>query len=129
MLGDLVAGLAVSKYLIITAIVIMYIILGCFLDIYACIMLTVPIIYPVIIGLGFDPIWFGVIIILVVSMGVITPPIGLNVYVIKGVASEVPMETIFKGVWPFVIAILVCIFLLIAFPQIATFLPNLFFRN
>ena len=75
--------------------------------------------------LGYNPIWFGVITVLVVAMGVITPPVGMNVFIIKGVAKDVPLETIFKGVWPFIIAIFACIALLIIFPQIAIFLPNM----
>jgi len=75
--------------------------------------------------LGYDPIWFGVIIVMVVAMGVITSPEGMNVYIVKGVAKTVPLELIFKGVWPFLIAIIVCLVLLISFPQLATFLPSL----
>ncbi|MGD9117438.1 MAG: TRAP transporter large permease subunit, partial [Dehalococcoidia bacterium] len=74
--------------------------------------------------LGFDPIWFGVIIVLVTEMGVITPPVGVNVYVIKGVAEDVPLESIFKGILPFLAAILVAVIILMIFPQIATFLPS-----
>ncbi|GAI51534.1 unnamed protein product [marine sediment metagenome] len=74
--------------------------------------------------LGFDPIWFGVIIVLVAEMGVITPPVGVNVYVVKGVAKDVPLETIFRGILPFTVAVLICLVILIAFPQITTFLPS-----
>jgi TRAP-type C4-dicarboxylate transport system permease large subunit len=91
----------------------------------ALITLTVPIIYPVVLVLNFDPIWFGVIIVLVTEMGVITPPVGLNVYVIKGVAEDVPLESIFKGILPFLAAIIVAVIILMIFPQIATFLPGL----
>lgn len=103
----------------------LYLVGGCFMDALALITLTVPIIYPVVLVLGFDPIWFGVIIVLVTEMGVITPPVGLNVYVIKGVAPDVPLESIFKGVLPFLAALLVAVGILMAFPQIATFLPGL----
>ena len=94
------------------------------MDSLAMITLTVPVLYPVILKLGFDPIWFGVIIVLVGEMGVITPPVGINVYVIKGVALDVPLETIFRGIFPFLAAIIVCTILLIAFPQIALYLPK-----
>jgi C4-dicarboxylate transporter DctM subunit len=87
--------------------------------------LTVPIIYPVVMVLGYDPIWFGVIIVLVTEMGVITPPVGINVYVIKGIAQDVPLETIFKGIFPFLGAQIATIVLLVAFPKIATFLPGM----
>ena len=95
------------------------------MDALALITLTIPIIYPLILSLGFDPIWFGVIVVLVTEMGVITPPVGINVYVIKGIAEDVSLETIFKGILPFLAALIVAVVILIAFPQIATFLPNL----
>ena len=95
------------------------------MDALALITLTVPIIYPVVMALGFDPIWFGVIIVLVTEMGVITPPVGVNVYVIKGIAKDVPLGTIFKGTVPFLIALIVAVGILIARPEIATFLPGL----
>lgn len=95
------------------------------MDALALITLTIPILYPVVLGLGFDPIWFGVIIVLVTEMGVITPPVGVNVYVIKGIAEDVPLETIFKGILPFLGAQIVTVAILMGFPQIATFLPSL----
>ena len=106
-------------------IVLLYLTGGFFMDALALITLTIPIIYPVVLALGFDPIWFGVIIVLITEMGVITPPVGINVYVIKGIAEDVPLETIFKGTIPFLIALLVAAAILIIFPQIATFLPGL----
>ena len=123
-LSEWVGGLGISRYVIMTFILIGYLIAGCFMDSLAMITLTVPILYPVILKLGFDPIWFGVIIVLVVEMGVITPPVGMNVYVIKGVAPDVPLETIFRGIFPFLIAIIICTIILIIFPQIALFLPS-----
>lgn len=120
------SNLNLPPFMIMIVILIIYLILGCFIDALAMILLTVPIFYPVVVEvLGYNPIWFGVIIVLVVAMGVITPPVGMNVFIIKGVAKDVPLETIFKGVWPFVIAIFVCVGLLIIFPQLATFLPDL----
>ena len=94
------------------------------MDGFALIVLTVPIMYPMVMALGFDPIWFGIIIVLVVEMGTITPPVGVNVYVISGVAKDVPLETIFKGIFPFLGALIVVAALLVIFPQIATFLPS-----
>jgi C4-dicarboxylate transporter DctM subunit len=88
-------------------------------------MLTVPIFYPVITFLGYDPIWFGVVIVLITQIGVITPPMGINVYVVSGVARDVPLETIFKGVLPLLLALIIGTLLLIPFPQIALFLPSL----
>jgi TRAP-type C4-dicarboxylate transport system permease large subunit len=90
------------------------------------VLLTVPIFYPIVVDvLGYSPIWFGVIIVMVVAMGVITPPVGMNVFIIKGVASDIPLEKIFKGVWPFLFALLACILLLLLFPSLVTFLPDL----
>ncbi len=119
-------ALALPPFVVLLIIVFIYLILGCFIDALALVLLTVPIFYPVVVGtLGYDPIWFGVIVVLVVAMGVITPPVGMNVYVIKGVAPDVPLETIFKGIWPFLGAVIICILILMAFPQLATFLPDL----
>jgi len=123
-LSEWVSGLAVSRYIIMVFIIFGYLIGGCFMDSLALITLTVPILYPVIVELGFNPIWFGVIIVLVGEMGVITPPVGINVYIIKGVAEDVPLETIFRGIFPFLIALVVCTIILIAFPEIALFLPS-----
>ena len=99
-LAEWLGGLAVSRYVIMGFIIFGYLIAGCFMDSLAMITLTVPVLYPVILKLGFSPIWFGVIIVLVGEMGVITPPVGINVYVIKGVALDVPLETIFRGYFP-----------------------------
>ena len=123
-LSEWVGGLGMSPNVIMGFIIFGYLIGGCFMDSLALVTLTIPILYPVVMGLGFDSIWFGVIIVLVAEMGVITPPVGINVYVIKGVAPDVPLETIFRGIFPFLGAIIVCAAILIAFPQIALFLPS-----
>ena len=104
-------------------IMVMYLVLGCLMDAMAMIILTVPIIYPVIIQLGFDPIWFGVIIVMTVELGLIHPPVGMNVFVIKSVVKDVSFTTIFKGVIPFVITDLLRLLILISFPIIALWLP------
>lgn len=124
-LAGWVGGLTLPTTAIIGLIILLYLIGGCFMDALALITLTIPIIFPLVLTLGFDPIWFGVIIVLVTEMGVITPPVGVNVYVIKGIAKDVPLETIFKGIFPFLGALIVAVGILIAFPQIATFLPSL----
>lgn len=118
-------SLPFSPYVILAGILLIFIVLGTVMDTLAIIMLVVPIVFPSILKLGFDPIWFGVIMARISEIGLITPPVGLNVYVIKGVAKDVPLSTIFKGVIPFLIADLVGITLLIAFPQISLLLPNL----
>ncbi len=120
-----VSELSLPTVIVMGMIVLMYLFGGFFMDALALITLTIPIIYPLVLSLGFDPIWFGVIIVLVTEMGVITPPVGINVYVIKGIAEDVSLETIFKGVFPFLIALIVAVGILIAFPQIATFLPSM----
>ena len=124
-LADWVGGLPLPPMAIMGVIVLVYLIGGCFMDAMALVVLTVPVIFPVVGKLGFDPIWFGVIIVLVSEMGVITPPVGVNVYVIKGIAPEVPLEDIFKGIFPFLIAILINVGILMAFPKLALILPGL----
>jgi TRAP-type C4-dicarboxylate transport system permease large subunit len=94
------------------------------MDAFAMVLITMPILYPLVLSLGFDPIWFGVLIVIMMEMGMITPPIGMNVFVIKGIAKDVPMYHIFQGAFPFVIAMALCVGIIIAFPQIALFLPR-----
>jgi len=124
-LADWIGGLPIHPMAVMGVVVLIYLIGGCFMDSMALVVLTVPVIYPVVVRLGFDPIWFGVIIVLVSEMGVITPPVGVNVYVIKGIAPEIPLETIFKGIFPFLIAIVVITGILMVFPKIALILPGL----
>lgn len=119
-------SLPLPPFAVMAVVSFIYLVLGCFIDALAMILLTIPIFYPLVVHtLGYDPIWFGVVIVLTVAMGVITPPVGMNVYIIKGVAPDVPLEVIFKGIWPFLAAVIVCVALLIAFPQLATYLPSL----
>jgi len=124
-IANWISGFALPPAVIILLIILVYLIGGCFIDSLALIMLTVPIFYPVIVQFGLDPVWFGVIIVLVTQIGVITPPVGINVYVVSGVAREVPLELIFRGAFPFLLAMVAGTLLLIAFPQIALFLPGL----
>jgi C4-dicarboxylate transporter DctM subunit len=124
-LADTVAALPVNRYVILFLILLAYILLGMIMDSMAMVLLTVPIFFPVAKALGFDPIWFGIIIVRVTEIGLITPPVGINVFIIKGVAKEVPMETIFKGILPFFVADIFHVILLVAVPQLALFLPGL----
>ena len=124
-LATWVGALPVSPVVVIGLIILTYLVGGCFIDSLALILLTVPIFFPVVTALNFDPIWFGVIIVLVTQIGVISPPLGTNVYIIKGVAGDVPLGTIFKGVTPFLLAMIVCTGIIVAFPQVALFLPGL----
>jgi tripartite ATP-independent transporter DctM subunit len=123
-LSEWLGSLNLNRNIVMGLIIFGYLIGGCFMDSFALVVLTVPILFPVVTTLGFDPIWFGVIIVLVAEMGVITPPVGMNVYVLKGVFPEIPMETMFRGIWPFLIGMIVCSVILIIFPQIATYLPS-----
>jgi tripartite ATP-independent transporter DctM subunit len=123
--SEWVMGLGWHPYAVMLVVAGIYLIGGCVMDSLALLLLTLPIFYPVSLQLGFDPIWFGVMIVIFMEMAVITPPVGINVYVIKGVAGDVPLGTIFKGIVPFLIAEIVLVFLLLFFPQMATFLPSL----
>lgn len=123
-LATLVSGLPVNRYVILALILLTLLILGCLMDSMAIVLLTVPVFYPLVLQLNFDPIWFGILVVRVTEMGLITPPVGLNVFVIQGI-TQVPMHTIFRGVYPFLIADICEIALLIAIPQITMFLPNL----
>ncbi len=125
-LAQIAGALPLPPVAVMAIILLIYLVLGCFIDALALVLLTIPIFYPIAVNtLGYDPIWFGVIIVMTVAMGVITPPVGMNVYIIKGVAPDIPLEVIYKGIWPFLGAIIICLALLIAFPQLATFLPGL----
>lgn len=128
LLADTIAGLSVHRLVILSLILFMYVILGCLMEAFSMIILTMPIIFPIIQKLGFDPIWFGVLMVIMMEMGMITPPVGLNVFVIQGVARDVPLYTIFRGTAPFVVAMVVCIIILIIFPSIALFLPGIMTR-
>ena len=124
-LANWVVGLDLPPLVVMGMIILVYVIGGCFMDALGLILLTVPIFFPVALSLGFDPIWFGIIITRVSEIGVITPPVGINVYVIKGVAQDVPLVTIFRGILPFLIADGVSMFFLLLFPQIVLFLPSI----
>lgn len=116
-----------GRYLIVSLIILAFVVLGCFMEGLSIMVLAVPIIYPIIIQLGFDPIWFGIIITLTMEMSLITPPVGVNVFVLSGVAKDIPMYTIFRGILPFWLAMMFFIIILIIFPELVTFLPNKIF--
>jgi tripartite ATP-independent transporter DctM subunit len=121
---EFLTGLGLGSYGVLAVIMLMYLVLGCLMDAMAMIILTVPIIFPVVTHLGFDPIWFGVIIVMTVELGLIHPPVGMNVFVIKSVVKDVSFATIFKGVIPFVLTDLVRLVILITFPMLALWLPT-----
>jgi C4-dicarboxylate transporter DctM subunit len=124
-LADIASGLPLPPLGIMVFVMIVYVFLGCLLDAAAMILLTLPIFFPLATSLGFDPIWFGIIIVRVCEIGMITPPIGMNVYVIAGVAPDVPLTTIFKGIVPFLIADILHVMLLLFVPAVILFLPSL----
>jgi C4-dicarboxylate transporter, DctM subunit len=121
---EFLTSLGVGPYGALALIMLMYLALGCLMDAMAMIILTVPIVFPVVTAMGFDPIWFGVIIVMTVELGLIHPPVGMNVFVIKSVVKDVKFSTIFAGVAPFIVADILRLIILIAFPVIATFLPS-----
>ena len=125
LLADWIGNLPIDRMAIIGIIIFIYFIGGFFMDSMALIVVTIPIFYPIVQKLGFDPIWFGVMIVLTGEMGVITPPVGVNVFVIKGIAPEIPIQVIFRGIMPFLVGLFLLSLLLMIFPQIATVLPNL----
>jgi C4-dicarboxylate transporter, DctM subunit len=124
-LTEFLTGLGVGRYGVLALIMVMYLALGCLMDAMAMIILTVPIVFPVVTALGFDPIWFGIIIVMTVELGLIHPPVGMNVFVIKTAVKDVSFATIFKGVLPFIATDIVRLIILIAFPSIALYLPSL----
>ena len=107
---------------------LVYLVLGCFLEGFAMLVLTLPIFFPVVLQMGIDPIWFGVLVVLTLEMGLISPPVGINVFIVKSVAPKVTLADIFRGVLPFWLAMLVTLGILIAFPQISLLLPNTMFN-
>jgi C4-dicarboxylate transporter, DctM subunit len=121
---EFLTGLGIGRYGVLALIMLMYLVLGCLMDALAMIILTVPIIFPVIKQLGFDPIWFGVIIVMTVELGLIHPPVGMNIFVIKSVIEDVKISTIFYGVMPFIVTDLLRLLILIAFPILSTWLPS-----
>ena len=123
-IADFIGGLGVNRYVILIIILAFYLMLGCIMDSLAMMLLTVPIFFPLVTVLGFDPIWFGILITRTCEIGLITPPVGLNVFVIRGVAKDIPMQTIFRGIVPFLIADICEVSLLIAIPQLSLFLPG-----
>ncbi len=124
-LASWLGGLPLPGAVIILFIILFYLIAGCFVDALALVLLTVPIFYPVVVNLGYDPVWFGVIIVVVTQMGVISPPVGVNVYVVAGIARDIPLTTVFRGAVPFLLALIVAAVILVFFPQLSLFLPNL----
>ena len=117
-------AMQVAPVIVLWAIILTYIVLGALMDELAMILLTVPIFFPVVTAIGYDPIWFGVVIVVVVQIGLVAPPVGLNVFVIGGMARDVPLATIYRGVMPFLVAMIVLLVILTLWPGLALLLPN-----
>ncbi len=126
-LGEMLTAFGLGAYGTLLVILLSYVMLGMFLDGLAMLVVTIPIYYPVILHLGFDPIWFGVVVVIVIEMGMITPPVGLNVFVVRRVAGDVPLTTIFAGVVPFLIAMILTLLLIILVPDVALMITNSMF--
>jgi tripartite ATP-independent transporter DctM subunit len=123
-LADWVASLNIPRNVILIVVLLIYLIGGCLMDALGFLVVTIPIFYPLAKALGFDPVWYTVVITLVTTMGAVTPPVGVNVYIVSGLAPDIPIWTIFKGVSVFLIAYVICLALLMAFPEMALFLPR-----
>jgi tripartite ATP-independent transporter DctM subunit len=123
-IAQALAGLDVPRVVILIIVLSVYIVLGTWMEGFSMLVLTLPIVIPIMQALGYDLIWFGVVMVIVLEMGLIDPPVGINVFIVKGLVPDVPMTEIFKGVLPFWLAMMVCIAILIAFPEIALFIPN-----
>lgn len=126
-LGDWINGQGLSPLAIILFLVVIYVILGCFLDSISMILITVPVFLPIVEGLGYSPVWFGVFLVIVAEIGLITPPVGLNIFVIRAQAPDIPLSTIYRGILPFLVTHFVGIALLIAVPSLAIWLPSLLY--
>ena len=124
-LATFITGLNVNRYVILFVILLLYAVMGCFMDSLAMVMLTVPIFLPIMTSLGFNSVWYGVLMIMVMEMGLITPPVGMNVYIVSGVAKDVPLAKIFAGVAPMVVGMLVAVLIVCVFPEIALILPRI----
>ncbi len=127
--ADWIVHLDVAPLVVIILILCIYIILGMFMDGIGMLLLTLPVVHPAVIALGYDPVWFGIIVVKMVEVGLVTPPIGLNCFVVNGVRPDIPLEEVFKGIWPFVVADLITVAVLIIFPGIVLWLPQLMLQN
>ncbi|MEW6664004.1 MAG: TRAP transporter large permease [Thermodesulfobacteriota bacterium] len=125
---DWVNRLHLHPDIVMALIVLLYLVGGCLMETISLIVLTLPVLFPIVVAIGFDPIWFGVFTVVLGEAAVITPPVGINVFVVKGVAPDVHMYTIFRGIVPFLYAIMLCLIIIFVFPQVVTYLPNLMYK-
>jgi C4-dicarboxylate transporter, DctM subunit len=120
-----ITGLGLSPIMVITAMMFIYIILGTVMEELTMVLLTIPLFFPIVTALGFDPVWFGVLIVMIVQIGLISPPVGMNLFVLNSLLPGVGLGAIFRGCWPFVAVMIFVLGLLIAFPQLSLWLPSL----
>jgi len=125
----LVQGTSLPPFGVILVMIVVYLLLGSVLESLSMILLTVPIFFPVVKAMGYDPVWFGILIVMVVEVGLIHPPIGINLYVIRSMMPEIPMMSIVKGVIPFIVSDLLRILLIAAVPGVVMWLPNLLYKS
>ena len=125
LLNDAIVQSGMSRYMVLVVILVIYIVLGCFLDSLSMLLITLPLFFPLVKSLGFDPIWFGILVVCVVEIGLITPPVGMNLFVIAAVVPGMPLRTVMVGVTPFIAADFVRLAILVAFPWITLWLPSL----
>ena len=123
-LASWIGTLAVSPMVVLLCILLMYFLLGLFMDALAMLVITIPVVFPIIVALGYDPVWFGIIAVLTVELGLITPPMGMNIFVIKAMAPHIKLSDMFKGVAPFIVSDVVRLAILVAFPAISLVLLN-----
>ncbi|MCB1474778.1 MAG: TRAP transporter large permease [Rhodobiaceae bacterium] len=122
---DAVIALPVEPWVILIAVIMMYLLMGMILDGIGMMMLTLPVVYPAMVGLGYDPIWFGILLVKLIEIGVVTPPVGLNCYVVNGIRPDIPLQDVFRGVFPFLVGEIVILAIIILFPDLVLFIPNM----
>ena len=128
-LADVIGGLEVPRLIILISVLFMYTVLGCIMDLMSILIVAVPILHPLLVELGFNPLWLAVLTVITVLIGNVTPPVGIVVFALSGMVKDVPLFTIFRGVVPFIITLLICLAILIAFPPISTWLPSMMHRG
>ena len=127
-LRDFILQFSPEPIMVVVAMMVIYVLLGLVMEELSMVLLTIPVFFPIITGLGFDPVWFGVLIVTVIEIGMISPPVGMNLFVINALLPSVPLNQIFRGVWPFVVADVARLAILVAFPAIALWLPGFMTR-
>ena len=125
LVADFMNGLGLSYHFVVLIVLAIFFVLGFFVDIMTLTLITVPIIHPIVVGLGADPVWFAMLVLLTLNLGALTPPVGLNLFTMKGMAPDIPIGTIYRGALPFVLAAIVAIAIVFLLPSLATWLPGI----